>query len=467
MGHRKTRSKFYDSLRIEAISSEGLGIARVNEKVVFVENCVPGDLVKAKTYQQQKNFEKARMVELLEPSPDRIPEFCSHFKVCGGCKWQYLPYEKQLALKEKIVEDAFSRLAKVEIGEKRAILAAPDTSFYRNKLEYTFSTNRWLSRDEISGEEDLNKNALGFHVPGNHSKIVDLDTCYLQNDFSNRLRNAVKNYALEKDLVFYNIQERTGFLRNLVVRTASTEEILVILIVNHDDEALLPLMEFIKTSFPEITSLNYIINPKLNDTYFDLEPVCYHGKPFIIEKLGKFSFKIRPKSFFQTNTKQGERLYDIVKEFAALKGDEVLYDLYSGVGSIGLYLSDDCSKLVGIEQIDQAVEDAKENAKINGVENASFYVGDVRLLLSNEFLNKNRKPDVLITDPPRAGMHPDIIKTLLEAKIPRIVYVSCNPGTQARDVAMLDSLYKVVKMQAVDMFPHTIHIENVALLELR
>ncbi|MCB0510705.1 MAG: 23S rRNA (uracil(1939)-C(5))-methyltransferase RlmD, partial [Bacteroidetes bacterium] len=262
------------------------------------------------------------------------------------------------------------------------------------------------------------------------------------------------------DLVFYNIQERTGFLRNLVVRTASTNEILVILIVNQEEEALLPLMEFIKTSFPEITSLNYIINPKLNDTYFDLEPVCYHGKPFIIEKLGKFSFKIRPKSFFQTNTKQGERLYDIVKEFAALKGDEVLYDLYSGVGSIGLYLSDDCSKLVGIEQIHQAVEDAKENAKINGVENASFYVGDVRLLLSNEFLNKNRKPDVLITDPPRAGMHPDIIKTLLEAKIPRIVYVSCNPGTQARDVAMLDSLYKVVKMQAVDMFPHTIHIEN-------
>lgn len=467
MGHRKTRSKFYDSLTIEGISSEGMGISRVNEKVVFVENCVPGDVVKGKTYQVQKSFEKARLIELVSPSPDRVPAFCAHFDFCGGCKWQYLPYEKQIAFKEKIVEDAFARLAKVEIEERRLILAAEDTTYYRNKLEYTFSQHRWMSKAEIETGEELNQNCLGFHVPGNHSKIVDLEKCFLQSDFSNDLRNAVKNYAHEHNLVFYNIQERVGFLRNLVVRTATTGESLVILVVNEDRPELLPLMDFIKENFPQITSLNYIINPKLNDTYFDLEPVCYYGEAFIIEQLGRFKFKIRPKSFFQTNSKQGKRLYDIVKEFAALTGTEVLYDLYSGVGSIGLYLSDECASLVGIEQIDQAVEDAKENAKLNGVENAHFYVGDVRMLLNNAFLNKHKKPDVLITDPPRAGMHPEVIQTLLETKIPKIVYVSCNPSTQARDLALLSDLYKVTKMQAVDMFPHTIHIENVALLELK
>ncbi len=467
MGHRKVRHKIYEELEITGLSSEGLGIARVNEKVVFVERCIPGDVVKAKTFQRRKSFEKARSMELITPSPDRQEHFCEHFIACGGCKWQYLPYEKQIAFKDQIVTDAFARLAKVEVGERLPILPALETEFYRNKLEYTFSTNRWFTQDEIATGEELENRAIGFHVPGQHTKVVDLEKCYLQNDFSNCLRNEVRAYALKNDLVFYNIKVREGFLRNLVVRTASTGEILVILIVNEDNDGLLPMMAHIKEKFPEITSLNYIINPKLNDTYFDMEPICYHGKAFIIEKLGKFSFKIRPKSFFQTNTKQGERLYDVVKDFAGLQGDEVLYDLYSGVGSIGLYLSDNCSKLIGIEQIDQAVEDAHENAKLNGVENADFYVGDVRLLLNKAFLAANEKPDVLITDPPRAGMHPDVVETLLQAEVPKIVYVSCNPSTQARDLAALDEKYKVVKMQAVDMFPHTVHIENVALLELR
>jgi 23S rRNA (uracil1939-C5)-methyltransferase len=466
MRHRK-KNKYYENLEIEGLSSEGLGIAKVDDKVIFVENCVPGDVVNAKTHQVRKSFEKAKLVSLVNASEVRIPHFCAHFEACGGCKWQYLPYEKQTAFKEQIVADAFARLGKLEVEKQFPILPALETRYYRNKLEYTFSTNRWFTREEIEAGEELNRNALGFHVPGQFAKVVDLEKCYLQSDFSNALRNAVRDYAIERDLVFYDIKVREGFLRNLVVRTASTGEKLVILIVNEDNEHLLPLMEFINVSFPKITSLNYIINPKLNDTYMDLEPVCYKGEAYIIEQLGKFKFKIRPKSFFQTNTNQGVRLYDIVKDFAALKGDETLYDLYSGVGSIGLYLSDNCKKLVGIEQVDQAVEDAKENANLNGVENASFFVGDVRLLLSNEFLNDNQKPDVLITDPPRGGMHPDVVQTLLEARVPRIVYVSCNPSTQARDIAAMADSYRVTKMQAVDMFPHTVHIENVALLELK
>lgn len=467
MAHRKKRHKIYEELAIQDLSSEGLGVAKVNEKVVFVESTVPGDVVKARTYQRRTSFEKARVIELLKPSPDRVEPFCQHFEACGGCKWQYLPYEQQIQYKDKIVGDAFARLAKVEIGERLPILAAPATTYYRNKLEYTFSQNRWLTSAEIASGEELSREALGFHVPGQHTKVVDIQECFLQNDFSNDLRNAVRQYALDHDLSFYDIKVREGFLRNLVVRTASTGEILVILIVNEENDALIPLMEFIKQNFPNITSLNYIINPKLNDTYFDLEPVCFAGKPYIIEQLGKFKFKIRPKSFFQTNSEQGKRLYDIVKDFAQLKGEEVLYDLYAGVGSIGLYLSDDCSKLIGIEQIDQAVEDAKENAALNGVENAAFYVGDVKMILNDDLIQAHGKADVLITDPPRGGMHPDVVQTLLKAEVPRIVYVSCNPSTQARDLALLDEKYKVVKIQAVDMFPHTVHIENVALLELR
>lgn len=467
MGHRKVRHKVYENLLIEDISSEGMGIARVNDKVVFVEKCIPGDIVKARTFQRRKSFEKARLLELIEPSSTRIQPFCPHFEACGGCKWQYLPYEQQIAFKEKIVSDAFARLGKVEIGERLPILPALETEYFRNKLEYTFSTNRWFTTEEIGSGEELVKEALGFHVPGQHTKVVDITQCFLQNEFSNKLRNAVRSYALEQDLVFYDIKVREGFLRNLVVRTTSTGEILVILIVNEDHDALLPLMAFIQEQFPEITSLNYIINPKLNDTYSDQTVVCFAGQAFIYEQLGKFKFKIRPKSFFQTNTNQGKRLYDVVKDFANLQGEEVLYDLYAGVGSIGLYLSDQCTSLVGIEQIDQAVEDARENARLNNVENASFYVGDVRLLLNKEFLDQHQKADVLITDPPRAGMHPEVVQTLIEAKIPKIVYVSCNPSTQARDIAALDELYKVTKMQAVDMFPHTVHIENVALLELR
>lgn len=464
---RKKKARIYEGLKIEALSSEGLGIAKVDEKVIFVESTIPGDVVNARTFQRRKKFEKAKVTSFIEKAANRQEPFCPHFEHCGGCKWQYISYEDQLNYKEKIVQDAMDRLAKIEVKEKLPILAAPDATFYRNKMEYTFSANRWLSAEEIQSDKELSKNALGFHVPGQFFKVVDIYECFLQNEFSNQLRNALRDYALANELSFYNIKERKGFLRNLVVRTADTGQQLIILIVSEENQDLFDCLDFIKSKFPTIHSLNYIINQKVNDSYYDLEPICYHGEAFITEKLGEFSFKIRPKSFFQTNTKQGKRLYDVVKMMADLKGEETLYDLYSGVGSIGLYLSDQCKTLVGIEQIGQAVEDAKENAKLNKIENAYFYEGDVRMVLNEELIAKHGKPEILITDPPRAGMHQDVIDTLLKAEINKIVYVSCNPATQARDLALLGEKYTVLKMQAVDMFPQTVHIENVALLTLK
>jgi 23S rRNA (uracil1939-C5)-methyltransferase len=465
---RKKKNKVYGRLEISAVSSDGMGIAREGEKVVFVEKAMPGDVVSAQTFQNRKSYEKARIVELLEPSAERQTPFCKHFGVCGGCKWQYIEYAQQVAYKEKIVTDAFERLAKVSPEVRLPIVAADLDKGYRNKMEYTFSTSRWLTNEEIQSGENFDRDALGLHVPGSFSKVVPIETCYLPLDISNIIRNAVGAFAKENKLSYYDIVQKHGFLRNLVVRTTSTGEVLVVVIFFENIERDVELvMEFLKKQFPEITSLNYIINSKMNDSYADLEPVCYSGNPFVIEKLGEFKFKVRPKSFFQTNIFQAEKLYNVARDFAALKPGDVLYDLYSGVGSIGIYLSKNCSKIVGIEQIDQAVEDAKENAQLNQIDNAAFYVGDVRLIMNEDFLQKNGRPDVLVTDPPRAGMHEDVVNALLQAEVPKIVYVSCNPATQARDVALLSEKYKLTKMQAVDMFPHTVHIENVALLELK
>lgn len=466
MGRRK-KQKIYDTLHIEAMSSEGLGIARSDEKVVFVERAMPGDTVKAMTFQVRKKFEKAKILEVLEASPERKAAFCQHFGVCGGCKWQHIDYVTQVAYKEKIVKDAFERLAKVPIGATLPIVGADQNTHYRNKMEYTFSQSRWLTDEEIQTGEDFDRRALGLHVPNNFSKVVNIEKCFLPDGISNEIRNKLRDFAVENDLDFFNIIKRNGLLRNLVVRTTSTGELLVIVIFYEETDAVQLTMDFLLKAFPQITSLNYIINPKVNDSYADLEPITYNGQPYIFEKLGDYKFKIRPKSFFQTNIFQAEKLYNVAKDFADLKEGDVLYDLYSGVGSIGIFLSKNCSKIVGIEQIDQAIEDAKENATINNIQNASFFVGDVRLILNEEFLKENGEPDVLITDPPRAGMHEDVVKALLEAEVPKIVYVSCNPATQARDIALLSEKYDVQKMQAVDMFPHTTHIENVALLKLK
>jgi len=464
---RKKKNKVYEHLTISAISSDGMGIARVEDKVVFVEKAMPGDEVSAQSFQNRKKFEKARITSILKPAKSRLQPFCQHFGVCGGCKWQYIDYAEQVNYKETIVTDAFERLAKVPVEKRFPIVGADANTHYRNKMEYTFSTARWLTEEEVKSNEEFDRRALGLHVPGSFSKVVPLEKCHLPHTISNDIRNALGNFARENDIAFFDVVQKHGLLRNLVVRTSTTGEVLVIVVFFEDDKAKVEqVMQFLKTSFPAISSLHYIINGKANDSYADLEPVCYHGTNYIIEKIGGYSFKVRPKSFFQTNTFQAQKLYTVARDFAELKEGDVLYDLYSGVGSIGIFFSEKCSKIVGIEQIDQAVEDAIENAKLNQLENASFFVGDVRLILNNEFVEKNGKPDVLVTDPPRAGMHEDVVNALLEAEVPKIVYVSCNPATQARDVALMAEKYKVTKMQAVDMFPHTTHIENVILLEL-
>jgi 23S rRNA (uracil1939-C5)-methyltransferase len=465
---RKKKEKIYTGLEVSAIASDGMGVARTDEKVVFVDKAVPGDVVTVRTIQKRKKYEKAAIVELHEQSPFRTEPFCEHFGICGGCKWQYIDYASQAAYKDTIVRDAFERLAKVPVEERLPIVAADKTTHYRNKMEYTFSMSRWLTEAEIESGHEMDKRALGMHVTGSFSKVTNIKKCWLPADISNEIRNALDAYAREHKLAFYDIIQKKGLLRNLMIRTTSTGEVLVVVIFfKESDKEIAAVMNFLKERFPQISSLNYIINGKANDSYADLEPVCFSGNPFVMEKLGDYFFKVRPKSFFQTNVFQARKLYDIAADFADLKPGDVLYDLYSGVGSIGIYLSKNCSKIVGIEQIDQAVEDARENAALNQIDNSAFYVGDVRLILNEDFLQQNGKPDVLITDPPRAGMHEDVVNALLQAEVPRIVYVSCNPATQARDIALMSHKYTVTRMQAVDMFPHTVHIENVALLQLK
>lgn len=457
----------YDRLVIEKISSEGAGITYVDDKVVFVDKTVPGDECSATVYQKRKNFNKARVDELFVASDLRDDPFCEYYGICGGCKLQHLKYEEQAKYKQKSVYDAFERVAKVEVKEIFPILACEQTRHYRNKMEYTFTNRRWLTQEEVESEGKINRNGLGLHVPGGFSKVVNLDKCFLPNEISDRIRNFTQAFCQEFKLKFYDLLQQEGLMRNLVIRTTTTGEVMVLVLFFKEDEKIDVLMEALQDAFPEITSLNYIINPKKNDSYPELDVVNFSGKPFMIEELGDYKFKIRPKSFFQTNSLQAKNLYDVVKDFAALKKTDVVYDLYSGVGSIGLYLSGECEKVVGIELVDQAVEDAKENAKLNDVKNASFNLGDVSDLLNEEFIKKNGTPSVLVTDPPRAGMHPDVVKTILEAEVPKIVYISCNPGTQARDINLLSEKYTVEKIRPVDMFPQTTHIENVALLKLK
>ena len=468
MGRKRNKKKIYESLEITGLSSDGFGVAKPDEKVVFVEKAIPGDIVKADVYQNRKKFEKAKVLEILTASPDRQEPFCQHFDLCGGCKLQHIPYSMQLKHKADTVENAFSRLAKVEIGEVQPIVAAEKEIRYRNKMEYTFSDAKWLTNEQIKEDLEHDRRALGLHVPGGFSKVVDIDTCYLQDEISDKIRNGLRDFAKENEIPFYNIVKKEGLLRNLIIRTTSTNQLMVIVFFFFEDEKWQSMcMEYLKTTFPEITSLHYVINSKMNDSYQDLPTHTYHGDDFVIEQLGDFKFGIRPKSFFQTNIYQAKKLYDVAKEFAGLTENDTLYDLYSGVGSIGIYLSRECKKVVGIEQIDQAVEDAKENAALNNVQNAQFEVGDVRSLLNKDFLKKHGSPDVLVTDPPRAGMHEDVVNALLKAEIPKIVYVSCNPATQSRDIALMSYKYEVAKTRAVDMFPQTMHIENVALLVLK
>lgn len=429
---------------------------------------MPGDVVDVFVQKKKSAFAEGVAERIVTPSPDRIEAFCQHFSVCGGCKWQNLGYEAQLKHKQQVVEDALIRIGKVEIQEMQPILGAPDITYYRNKLEFGFANRRWLTKAEMGQENIDATHALGFHRAGFFDKIIDIEHCWLQTEPSNALRNTCRAIALEQELEFYDMRAHTGFLRNLMVRiTTIGEAMLLVSFAKNDKKAIARYLDAILEKFPDLTTLVYCINTKLNDSMFDLEVLTYRGKGYVIEQLGDLKFKIGPKSFFQTNSQQGKQLYDVTAEFAGLTGSENVYDLYTGTGSIALYLARQCRQVVGIEEVPEAIADAEENMRLNDIQNAIFYAGDVKNVLSPEFAARHGRPDVVITDPPRAGMHEKAVRFLLDLAAPRIVYVSCNPSTQARDLQLLSEKYAVLKSRAVDMFPHTHHIENVVLLELR
>lgn len=461
---RKKNKPFYESVSIEDIGAEGRALARVGELVVFTKYAVPGDIVDLQVTKKRKKYAEAVVTNYNKYSDDRVEAFCEHFGVCGGCKWQLLPYEKQLFYKHKQVKDQLTRIGKIELPELMPILGSNRNIYYRNKLEFTFSNNRWLTYDEIKNKPD-DLNALGFHVPGLFDKVISINKCWLQADPSNSIRNSIFRYAKENSLSFFDIKQKTGFLRTLIIRTTSTGEIMVILSFFYEDTQLITdLLDFVYQSFPEITSLMYVINTKGNDTITDQDILLYKGRDYVLEEMEGLKFKIGPKSFYQTNSEQAYNLYKVVRDFAQLSGDEVVYDLYTGTGTIANFVARNSNKVVGIEYVPEAIEDAKMNSALNNITNTQFYAGDIKTVLNGDFVRTHGTPDVIITDPPRAGMHNDVVETIINIGPEKVVYVSCNPATQARDLFVMSSVYKVVKIQPVDMFPHTHHVENVVLL---
>ena len=465
MGRRKNLP-LLEKVSIENIGAEGKSIARVDSIVVFVKDAVPGDVVDLQVFRKKGRYMEARVVKYHSYSDQRTEPFCEHFGVCGGCKWQHLPYDRQLHYKEQQVVDAFRHIAGVEIPETMPILASDPITQYRNKLEYTFSNHRWLLDHEAKQETPFeHTNAVGLHVPGRFDKVVDIQTCYLQGEPTNALRNFLREIALELKLTFYDHRTNEGLLRNLIIRTTTLGEVMVILSVQFDVQEVYEVLDAIKEKFPDLTSLMYVINPKKNETLYDQEIIIWSGRDHIFEQLEKLKFKIGPKSFFQTNSYQALRLYQVAREFAGLKGDEVLYDLYTGTGTIANFMAASARTVVGIESVPESIEDAKANSEINGIGNTHFFAGDMKDIFTDSFIKENGRPDVIITDPPRAGMHTKVLDQILKIAPERIVYVSCNPATQARDVELLGGSYRVTRIQPVDMFPHTHHVENVALLE--
>lgn len=449
--------------------AEGMAIVKHEGMVIFVPFVVPGDVVDLKIIKKKKNYAEGRMLALKQPSALRVPTACPHFGVCGGCKWQTLQYDAQLKYKQQQVRDNLERLGHVDTSSMRPICGSENIYYYRNKLEFTCSTKRWRNGDEEIPADD--PGAVGFHAPTVFDKAIPIDHCALQREPSNKIRLAVRDFAFANGLPLYDIRNHTGFLRNIVIRCTSTGEWMVVVIVAEErPEWLFPLLDHLKNLFPEISSLLYIINGKMNDSYSDLEVHCYHGSPFITESMPRFGggnplrFRIHPKSFYQTNSEQAFRLYSFVAEFADLKGSETVYDLYTGTGTIAQFVADRCRKVVGIEYVEDAIADAKENAACNGLSNCEFFAGDMAKVFTEDFIARQGRPDVVITDPPRAGMHEKVVQQLLDVAPQRIVYVSCNPATQARDLDLLSSHYAVAALQPVDMFPHTQHVENVALL---
>jgi 23S rRNA (uracil1939-C5)-methyltransferase len=467
---KKKALKTLEQVSVSDYAAEGKALARIDGKVIFIEGAVPGDVVDLVLTKNKKDWAEAKVQAFRSLSPDRIPPFCPHFGVCGGCKWQMLPYEHQLAYKEREVKENLTRLGKVSLPPVQPILGGEATRYYRNKLEFTFSNRRYKTVSEMQalGGVGEAEPALGFHVPRLFDKVIDIGECHLQAEPSDRIRNTVRAFALSQGYSFYDIRQHTGWLRNLVVRVATTGETMVNLVLGYEDKTEGPrLMDHLMEQVPEISTLVYTLNPKWNDSIHDLEPVTYRGKGYILENLGDFRFKIGPKSFFQTNTKQAERLYSVVRDFAALRGTETLYDLYCGTGSIGIFLSGGAAKVVGVEVIGEAVKDAEENARLNGIGHTRWFAGDVIDVCDDAFFEREGRPDVIVTDPPRAGMHEKLVRKLLDIAAPRVVYVSCNVATQARDLQLLDERYRVTRVQPLDLFPHTHHIENVVALELR
>ncbi len=470
---RKFKQKpVLEKVLIEDYAAEGKSLARVDGKVIFVEGAVPGDVVDIQLQKNKADWAEGFAKYFHSYSEIRVTPFCSHFGVCGGCQWQMLPYEHQLKYKHKQVVDNLTRIAKVPLPEIPAILGASPTEGYRNKVEYTFATEKFIPFEEFKAmkaagiEPDKAPGAGGFHARGFFEKVVEIDTCHLQVEPTNLMRKAVVNFAIENEMPFYNIKQHQGWLRNMFVRNTTNGQWMVNLILGYEDvEKREALLNLLLQQFPQITTLLYTINTKRNDSMQDLVPQVFFGKGYITEKLEDFEFKISPKSFFQTNSKQAERLYQVTREFAELTGKEVVYDLYCGTGSIGIFCSKQAKKIVGVEFVADAIEDAKENAQVNQLKDTAFFAGDVIDICDDAFFETHGKPDVIITDPPRAGMHEKLVRKLLEMEAPIIVYVSCNPATQARDLALLDEKYTVTKIQPVDMFPHTLHIENVVQLK--
>ncbi|MDN5283791.1 MAG: rRNA (uracil1939-C5)-methyltransferase [Mucilaginibacter sp.] len=466
--NKVAKQKFFEDVRIIDIAEEGKGVGKTDDFVLFVDKAIPGDVADVQVYRSKKNFGEAKIMELKQPSEYRVEPFCEHFGTCGGCKWQHMDYKGQLKFKQKSVADALGRIAKIDIDGMMDIVPSPADRYYRNKLEYTFSDKRWLYDGENREDETLNMNALGFHIPGRFDKILDVKHCYLQAEPSNTLRNSIRDFVIEQGYSFYNLRNHEGALRNLIVRTSSTGEVMVIVVFAYtNDEEVNKLMSFIDAGFPEITSLLYIINQKKNDTIFDQDVVAFKGPEYIHEEMNGIKFRIGPKSFYQTNSIQALRLYEITRDFAGFRGDELVYDLYTGAGTIANFIAGHVKQVVGVEYVPTAIEDAKVNSAINNITNTKFYAGDMKDVLVADFVAEHGKPDVIITDPPRAGMHPDVVNRLMEIEAEKIVYVSCNAATQARDLLVLKEKYDTVKIQPVDMFPHTQHVENVVLLVLR
>ena len=466
---RKKELPLLEKVRITDIGAEGNALARVDNLVVFVPMLIPGDVVDIKVIKKRKKYLEGRVVKFHEYSPDRIEPRCIHFGICGGCKWQHLPYKLQLQYKEKQVRDNLTRIGKTDLPDINPIIGSSEIYLYRNKLEYTFSDKRWLTKEEVVSDKKFEKeDALGFHIPGLFDKVLDIEECHLQPEPSNSIKNAVRQYAHKNDLQFFDLREQKGFLRNIVIRNSLEGKVMVIAVFFYDDvEKRNGLLDFLASEFSQITSLMFVINSKRNDSLNDQNPILYKGDDHLVEEMEGLRFRIGPKSFYQTNTRQALELYRVAKDFAGLSGKEIVYDLYTGTGTIANYLAAYADKVVGIEYVAEAVQDAKINSEINGIRNSYFFAGDMKDVLSESFFKTHGKPDVIITDPPRAGMHEEVVKIIASAASEKIVYISCNPSTQSRDIQLLSDSYYIAAVQPVDMFPHTHHVENVVLLKRR